>query len=125
MPKAFLVIIRGTDPKKIDEDEVPKVLGAWGNKSGTVVRQGFINGVDIVDIRLDVDRIAEFNREYNRISKNNQQDREYGDGKRQEKLPTMRPLADIFEGIDIKKYLPTKSPQFSDLETGKLTPYAV
>ena len=115
-----MVIIRGSEPKQIDEDEVAKVIGCWARKSGVVVRQGFINGVDIVDIRLDEKRIKAYTDEVWKIEQSNQHDKDYDGGCMQRKMPVFRSLADVFEGMNIQQYLPKKGDGNIGLESGKL-----
>lgn len=58
--KAYLVNVSVGDPIPIDEDELPKVIGAYQKGIGAVVRQGFINPSYLVSITSDNKRIARF-----------------------------------------------------------------
>lgn len=117
-PQAFLVILRNSEPKQIEADELPKVIGAFQKREGTIVKQGLINGVDIVDIREDENRIKAYMAEVNKIREQNEHDQEYNGGKYQRRIGEMVPLRDVFEGIDIGKYL-SKPTGYAQIEKKK------
>ena len=90
------------DSIQIDQDEIPKVLVAIQKKQPCLVRQGLFNPSFYVSIREDRQRLSEFRELVKDAKQHNHLDHEYHDGKNQKPLPEMKPLADIFEGVQLK-----------------------
>ena len=100
--KAYTILMSVGDPIQLDHDELPKVLTAIQKKQPCLVRQGLFNPSFYVTIREDGKRLSEFRDKVSDIEKQNDFDREYCDGKEQKPLPKMKPLADIFDGVQLK-----------------------
>ena len=90
------------DPIQLDQDELPGVLTAIQKKQPCLVRQGLFNPSFYVTIREDTKRLSEFRERVVDIKQQNKFNEDYHDSKNQKPLPEMKPLADIFDGVQLK-----------------------
>ena len=100
--KAYTILMSVGDPIQLDQDELPKVLTAIQKKQPCLVRQGLFNPSFYVTIREDDKRLSEFRRELFDVQKHNKQDSSYYGGKNQKPTPELKPLKDIFSGVQLK-----------------------
>lgn len=100
--RAYKIVMSRGNPLQIDADEMPKVIEAMQEGKPCKVKQGIFNPSFYVEIVEDTERIQEHNAEVRRIEEMNRQDREYHGGKAQRKVPVLKPLKNIFEGVPLK-----------------------
>lgn len=100
--KCFKIILSTKTEVKCDKNEIQRVIEGIQNGGIIKLKQGLINPSFIVAVVEDEERRARFVEEVNSIVQHNRQDRDYGDGTRQRKLPNgLQSLKDIFSNTQL------------------------
>lgn len=100
--KGYVITLSRGEKIQLDSDEMAKVINAIQTGSACKLRQGLFNPSFYISIAEDSERMKSFRDEVRSVKRNNHQDKEYGDGKFQRKIPEFKPLKDIFADVPMK-----------------------
>lgn len=113
--KCFKIILSTKTEVKCDKNEIQRVIEGIQNGGIIKLKQGLINPSFIVAVVEDEERRARFVEEVNSIVQHNRQDRDYGDGTRQRKLPNgLQSLKDIFSNTQLRSLPQSETKRLSD-----------
>lgn len=99
--QAYRVNLSKGDALPCDADELDKIVLAIKTGSPCKIRSGIFNPSYYVSITEDRERIAEVDRENSNIRQQNEHEHRYGDQKNYQEYKGLKPIKDIFEGIDL------------------------
>jgi len=99
--QAYKVNLSKGDAMPCDTDELPQIVLAVKTGSPCKIRSGIFNPSYYVSITEDKDRIEEVEIQNSRIRKCNEQESRYGKAKNYENYKELKPIKDIFEGVNL------------------------